>query len=108
MKVSETLPPALIAAARERVGTGVGQSLLGLILCLLSSMPLANLSRKAASLFAVLLTGLIAFMQRVLRARNGEITEQYECLTVKDAEGNRHEVCCRHTPPLSLSNLPQR
>ena len=92
MGIAEALPEALITAIRERGGSSASHGVIGLILCLLSSVPLSQLSRKAASLFAVVLTALLAFMQRLLRSRSGEITEQHERLVIRDPDGNRHEV----------------
>ena len=91
--MASTLPAPLLKVL-QRGGGGVGHGIVGLLLCILSSAPLANLSKKAASLIAVLITALFALVQRLLRDRRGALaaTSDHKQLVLEDANGLRHEV----------------
>jgi hypothetical protein len=97
------LPLMVQEALRRGGGTGfVGQSMVGLLLCLLTTAPLTTLSRKAMSLVAVLLTTLFAVLQRMLRDRRYGIgAPAHKRLVLEDSNGLRHEVhmrLCSHAP----------
>jgi len=71
----------------------VKHGVLGVLLCLLSSVPLANLSKKTASLLAVLLTAVVALLQKVRDRRSLPSDDGgNELLVCEDANGQRHEV----------------
>jgi len=91
------LPLMVQEALRRGGGTGfVGQSMVGLLLCLLTTAPLTTLSRKAMSLVAVLLTTLFAVLQRMLRDRRYGIgAPAHKRLVLEDSNGVRHEVHMR-------------
>jgi len=86
-------------------GSGVGQGVLGLLLCLLSSVPLAHLSKKAASLLAVLLTAVAALVRRLLLRRALSSESEREQMAFEDAHGKRHEVVFLGDPGVGKSSL---
>ena len=81
--------PAALAAAL-RVGGGSG--LVGLLLCLISSIPLAHLSRRAASILAFLLTAILGLVRRLRERRALSTPDGLDQLCFEDGHGVRHEV----------------
>ena len=69
-------------------------TVVGLLICILSSWPLSQLSRKVASMLTVLLTALLAILQRA-RERT-PLTEHGETMCLETFDGDRHEVCASH------------
>ena len=71
---------------------GVGHGVVAVLICVLSSVPLAQLSRKAASILAVLLSALLTIVQRMKQRQPLPAGDEREQLAFKDAHGTRHEV----------------
>ena len=78
----------------------MGQGLVAVLLCLLSSVPFAQLTKKAASLFVVLVSMLLTVIQRLRERRqlSNKMADGREQLNFLDAHGTRHEVRTSRTP----------
>ena len=93
------LPAALVTALREGSGSGA-HGLVGILLFVLSSVPLGQLSRKAASVLVVLLSAVLAAVKRLRERRTLSSESGHEQMVFNDAFGTRHEVRAAGTQTL--------
>jgi len=88
--VHELVKPVAATMMPRNDGLRGKNTVVGLLICILSSWPLSQLSRKVASLLTVLLTALLAILQRA-RERT-PLTEHGETMCLDTLDGDRHEI----------------
>ncbi len=87
-----------VEVASESALRGGGNGLISLLIFLLSSVPLTHLSKKASAVFTLLMTSLLAMVQRLRDRRALASESEHKQMAFEDANGTRHEVRVRCPP----------